>query len=74
MLFRSITRGFIYVKESEGLMEELRQLAAETLEKSVWNNGRDWAAVKAEVRDAVSGYLYKKTHRDPMVLPVIMEV
>ena len=69
-----ITRGFIYVKESEGLMEELRQLAAETLEKSVWNNGRDWAAVKAEVRDALSSYLYKKTHRDPMVLPVIMEV
>lgn len=69
-----ITRGFIYVKESEALMEELRQVAMDTLEKSVEQNGRDWAAVKADVRDELSGYLFKKTRRDPMILPVIMEV
>ncbi|MDE6107138.1 MAG: ribonuclease J [Oscillospiraceae bacterium] len=69
-----ITRGFIYVKESEALMDELKDLAAETLEKSAWNNYRDWNAVKADVRDAISEYLFKKTKRNPMVLPVIMEV
>ena len=69
-----ITRGFIYVKESEALMEELKDLAAQTLEKSAWNNYRDWNAVKADVRDEISGYLFKKTKRNPMVLPVIMEV
>ncbi|MBP3521525.1 MAG: ribonuclease J [Oscillospiraceae bacterium] len=69
-----ITRGFIYVKESEALMEELKDLASQTLEKSAWNNYRDWNAVKADVRDEISNYLFKKTKRNPMVLPVIMEV
>lgn len=69
-----ITRGFIYVKESEGFMEELRHVAAESLDKSVWRNGRDWNAVKADIRDDISGYLFKKTKRNPMILPVIMEV
>ena len=69
-----ITRGFIYVKESEALMGELRQVAAETLEKSQRVNGWDWNAVKADVRDELSAYLFKKTHRNPMILPVIMEV
>ena len=69
-----ITRGFIYVKESEALMGELRQVAAETLEKSQRSNGWDWNAVKADVRDELSAYLFKKTHRNPMILPVIMEV
>ncbi len=69
-----ITRGFIYVKESEALMAELRQVAAETLEKSQRVNGWDWNAVKADVRDELSNYLFKKTHRNPMILPVIMEV
>lgn len=69
-----ITRGFIYVKESEGLMEELRHVATETLDKSTWQNGRDWNAVKADIRDELSNYLFKKTKRNPMILPVIMEV
>ena len=69
-----ITRGFIYVKESEALMEELKDLAAQTLEKSAWNNYRDWNAVKGDLRDEISNYLFKKTKRNPMVLPVIMEV
>lgn len=69
-----ITRGFIYVKESEALMEELRHVAADALEKSTWQNGRDWNAIKGDVRDALSNYLFKKTKRNPMILPVIMEV
>ena len=69
-----ITRGFVYVKESEGLMEELRTVAMEALEKSQRANHWDWNAIKGDIRDELSGYLFKKTHRNPMILPVIMEV
>ena len=69
-----ITRGFVYVKESEGLMEELRMVALEALEKSTRSNGRDWNAVKGDIRETLTEYLFKKTKRNPMVLPVIMEV
>ena len=69
-----ITRGFIYVKESEGLMEELKTVALEALEKSQRANRWDWNAVKGDIRDELSGYLFKKTRRNPMILPVIMEV
>ena len=69
-----ITRGFVYVKESEGLLEELRTVAEEALDRCAAHHTRDWAAIKAEVKDDLSGYLYKKTHRSPMILPVIMEV
>ena len=69
-----ITRGFVYVKESEGLMEELRTVAEEALDRCAAHRTRDWAAIKAAVKDDLSGYLYKKTNRSPMILPVIMEV
>ena len=69
-----ITRGFVYVKESEGLMEELKTVALEALEKSQRANRWDWNAVKGDIRDELSGYLFKKTRRNPMILPVIMEV
>ncbi len=69
-----ITRGFIYVKESEGLMEELKTVALEALEKSQRANRWDWNAIKGDIRDELSGYLFKKTRRNPMILPVIMEV
>ena len=69
-----ITRGFVYVKESEGLMEELRQVAVEALERCATRHTRDWAAIKSEIKGALSNYLYKKTKRNPMILPVIMEV
>ena len=69
-----ITRGFIYVKESEALMEELRTVALESLEKSQRANRWDWNAIKGDIRDDLSNYLFKKTKRNPMILPVIMEV
>ena len=69
-----ITRGFVYVKESEGLMEELKTVALESMEKSQMSNGRDWAAVKGDMKNDLSGYLFKKPKRNPMILPVIMEV
>ena len=69
-----ITRGFIYVTESEGLMEELKTVALESLEKSQRANRWDWNAIKGDIRDDLSAYLFKKTKRNPMILPVIMEV
>ena len=69
-----ITRGFVYVKESEGLMEELRQVALEAVQSVDGRYQTDWAAIKAAIKEDLSGYLYKKTKRSPMILPVIMEV
>ena len=69
-----ITRGFVYVKESEGLLEELRQVAMEAIDSVDVRFSTDWAAIKAVIKSDLSGYLYKKTKRSPMILPVIMEV
>ena len=69
-----ITRGFVYVKESEALMEELRQVAANALDMAIARCSGDFPAIKSAVRDEVSAFLYKKTKRSPMILPVIMEV
>ena len=69
-----ITRGFVYVKESEELLEELRQVAIEALETCESRNIRDWSSIKSTIKGSLSNYLYKKTKRNPMILPVIMEV
>ena len=69
-----ITRGFVYVKESEGLLEELRRVAMDALDRCRDRNIRDWSSIKGEIKGDLSGYLYKKTKRNPMILPVIMVV
>ncbi len=69
-----ITRGFIYVKESEELMDELRAVATEAIERCQRKHIRDWAAIKSAIKSDLSGYLYKSTKRSPMILPVIMEI
>ncbi len=69
-----ITRGFIYVKESEELMEELRAVAMEAIDRCGKKRTRDWAAIKSAIKNDLSGYLYKHTKRNPMILPVIMEI
>ncbi|MBM6870209.1 ribonuclease J [Pseudoflavonifractor phocaeensis] len=69
-----ITRGFVYVKESEGLMEELKAVAVHALDHCSVEHCTDWSAIKAEMKNDLSNYLYKKTKRNPMILPVIMEV
>ena len=69
-----ITRGFVYVKESEGLMEELRLVALDAIERCEEQNVTDWSTIKSAIKNDLSGYLYKKTKRNPMILPVIMEV
>jgi ribonuclease J len=69
-----VTRGFVYVKESEELMDELRQVAMEALEACRERQTLDWTAIKTAIKNDLSGYLYKKTKRNPMILPVIMEI
>ncbi len=69
-----ITRGFIYVKESEELMEELRNVALEAIDRCQRKHLRDWSAIKSAIKSDLSGYLYKHTKRNPMILPVIMEI
>jgi ribonuclease J len=69
-----ITRGFIYVKESEALMDELREVAMEAIERCQRKRIRDWSAIKTAIKNDLSGYLYKHTKRNPMILPVIMEI
>ena len=69
-----ISRGFVYVKESEQLFIEAREFACDIIEKCYLSNIRDWNTVKARVRDGLSKFLYEQTGRSPMILPVILEV
>lgn len=69
-----ISRGFVYVRESEELMGEAREIAAAALNKCLEASRTDWMELKTSVKDALGKYLYQKTHRKPMILPVIMDV
>jgi len=69
-----ITRGFIYVKESEELMESLQEVAMEAIERCQRKRVRDWSSIKSAIKNDLSGYLYKTTKRNPMILPVITEI
>ncbi len=69
-----ITRGFIYVKESEELMEELKEVAMEAIERCGRKRTADFATIKSAIKNDLSGYLFKTTKRNPMILPVIMEI
>ena len=69
-----ITRGFIYVKESEELMESLQEVALEAIERCQRKKVRDWSSIKSAIKNDLSGYLYKTTKRNPMILPVITEL
>lgn len=69
-----ITRGFVYVKEASGLIDEMRTLVLETLDACSSNGITDWGTLKTSIKTALSSYLYKTTKRSPMILPLIMEV
>lgn len=69
-----VSRGFVYVKESEELMNELNEVVCDVLEKCYVTNVRDWNAIKTKIKDSVAKFLFSRTHRSPMILPVIMEV
>ena len=69
-----VSRGFVYVRESEQLMEEAKERVMQALEKCEVSGITEWASIKASVRDVLGKYLYEKTRRRPMILPIIMEV
>ena len=69
-----VTRGFIYVREAEELIDELKRVTLETIEECDRAKIVDWSTIKSRVKNNVSGYLFKTTHRSPMILPVISEV
>ncbi|MDF2858486.1 MAG: Zn-dependent hydrolase [Neobacillus sp.] len=69
-----ISRGFVYVRESEKLMEESSKLVRTIVEKNLSKPAFDWATLKQNIRDDLNRYLYEKTKRRPMILPIIMEV
>ncbi|MFQ7000783.1 MAG: ribonuclease J, partial [Clostridium sp.] len=69
-----ISRGFVYVRESEGLMDEARELVKNILDDFQERNITDWSTLKSGMRDGLREFLYEKTKRKPMILPIIMEV
>ena len=68
-----ISRGFVYVREAEGLMEEANQVAAEAVYGCLDRNVTDWTKIKGDIKDALSDFIWKRTQRRPMILPIIME-
>jgi ribonuclease J len=69
-----ISRGFVYVRESEKLMDESTKLVREIVERNTLKENFDWSSLKQDIRDDLNRYLYEKTKRRPMILPIIMEV
>ncbi len=69
-----VSRGFVYVRENEALMEEARKVVYRALEECAEHRVRDWSDMKQCVKDELSKFLYRKTQRNPMILPIIMEV
>lgn len=69
-----VSRGFVYVKESEDLMNEINELVCDILERCYINRIKDWSTIKTKIKDGVSKFLFTRTKRSPMVLPLIMEV
>ena len=69
-----ISRGFVYVRESEDLMEEARSVVRAALTECEKSNITDWSTLKSSIKDALRGFLYEKIKRNPMILPIIMEV
>lgn len=69
-----ISRGFVYVRESEGLLDEANRIVTNTLNKLMSENVNEWASLKTHVKDTLGRFLYEQTKRRPMILPIIMEV
>ena len=69
-----ISRGFVYVRESEDLMEEIKKQTTSVVENCLSGRSFDWTTLKTRVKNDVGNYLYVKTKRRPMILPIIMEV
>ena len=70
-----VSRGFVYVRESEGLMEEARNVVTDAVEDCLLHQrNADWSKIKMVIRDTMNEFIWKRTKRRPMVLPIIMDV
>ena len=69
-----VSRGFVYVKESESLMIEAHEILVETVNHCMEQSVSDWSRIKSAMKDALSSFIWKKTKRRPMILPILMEV
>ena len=69
-----ISRGFVYVRESENLMEEVKRVVREEIEQCEQNHITDWMTIKTNLKESLRDYVFQKTKRNPMILPIIMEV
>ena len=69
-----VSRGFVYVKESEELMQGLRGKAEDALVKCLENGEDEWNVIKGKIKDVLTNYIYSITKRKPMILPIIMEL
>ena len=69
-----VTRGFVYVRESESLMEEIKEMTKKILKKCEEQKIREWSNIKNEIRQQLLHYIYSITKRQPMVLPIIIDV
>ena len=69
-----VSRGFVYVRESEDLLEEARRVVEDAVRDCLDRRVSDWGKIKNIIRDSLSDFLWKKMKRNPMILPIIMEV
>ena len=69
-----ITRGFVYVRESENIMEDVKNAIREEVNKLEYKGIRDWSTIKSTLKDHIRDFIFQKTKRNPMILPIIMEV
>ncbi len=69
-----VSRGFVYVRESEELIQDAQEIAAWAIENCLDQNIREWSTIKSRIRDEISRLIYERTKRSPMILPIIMEV
>ncbi len=69
-----VSRGFVYVRESESLLDDCRLVVSEALDECLRRNTTDWGRIKGSIKDALSEFLWKRTKRSPMILPIISEV
>ena len=69
-----MSRGFVYVRESEDLMEEARVQVQDAVDDCLVRHVNDWGKIKNIIKDSLSDFLWKKIKRDPVILPIIMEV
>jgi len=71
---RTVTRGFVFVKESHDLIDESNKIVKDVVKKNLKHNDFDWGSIKSDIRSELGNFLFKQTKRKPIILPVIMEV